>query len=188
MRRFSKTKEIVEKVPPYPHFCYGWQCFMKCWHPGTRAQAEWSNRVTLVLTAGKQEPRDGHPGFHRGCRHRELVLKHTAAPGQPLQDLQRHQAGYLQCPLTVILGGRWGFLYCAVLRDSVVSDSLWPHGLKPTRLLCLWGFSRQEYWSGLPCPPPGDLTNPGIKPRSPTLQADFLLSWATREAHEYWSG
>ena len=34
------------------------------------------------------------------------------------------------------------------------------------------GFSRQEYWSGLPCPPPGDLLNPGIKPMSPTLQAD----------------
>ena len=37
------------------------------------------------------------------------------------------------------------------------------------------GFSRQEYWSGLPCPPPGDLPKPGIKPRSPTLQADSLL-------------
>ena len=36
------------------------------------------------------------------------------------------------------------------------------------------GFSRPEYWSGLPCPPPGDLPNPGIKPRSPTLQADSL--------------
>ena len=34
-----------------------------------------------------------------------------------------------------------------------------------------WGFPRQEYWSGLPCPPPGDLPNPGIEPRSPTLQA-----------------
>ena len=30
------------------------------------------------------------------------------------------------------------------------------------------GFSRQEYWSGLPCPPPGDLPDPGIKPRSLT--------------------
>ena len=37
-------------------------------------------------------------------------------------------------------------------------------------------FSRQEYWSGLPCPPPGELPNPGIKPRSPTLQTDFLPS------------
>ena len=36
------------------------------------------------------------------------------------------------------------------------------------------GFSRQVYWSGLPCPPPGNLPNPGIEPRSPTLQADCL--------------
>ena len=38
------------------------------------------------------------------------------------------------------------------------------------------GFSRQEYQSGLPCPPPGELPNPGIKARSPTLQADSLPS------------
>ena len=36
------------------------------------------------------------------------------------------------------------------------------------------GFSRKEYWSGLPFPPPGDLPNPGIKPGSPALQADSL--------------
>ena len=38
------------------------------------------------------------------------------------------------------------------------------------------GFSRQEYWSGLPFPSPGDLPNLGIEPVSPTLQADTLLS------------
>ena len=38
------------------------------------------------------------------------------------------------------------------------------------------GFSRQEYWRGLPCPPPRDLLSPGIEPRSPTLQADSLPS------------
>ena len=37
-------------------------------------------------------------------------------------------------------------------------------------------FSRQEYWSGLPFPSPGDLPRPGIKPGSPALQADALLS------------
>ena len=42
-------------------------------------------------------------------------------------------------------------------------------------LLCM-GFSRQEYWSGLPFPSPGDLSNPGIKPTSPTLWADSLPS------------
>ena len=46
----------------------------------------------------------------------------------------------------------------------------------------LWGLSRQEYWSGLPCPASGNLPIPGIKPRSPALQSDFLLTWATREA------
>ena len=45
---------------------------------------------------------------------------------------------------------------------SVMSNSLWPHGLYPTRLICPWGFSRQEYWSGLPFPSPGDLSNPGV--------------------------
>ena len=39
-----------------------------------------------------------------------------------------------------------------------------------------WGFSRQEWWSGLPCPPPGDLPNSEIKPRSPALQMDYLTS------------
>ena len=40
------------------------------------------------------------------------------------------------------------------------------------------GFSRQEYWSGLPFPSPGDLPNPGIEPRSSALQADSLVSEA----------
>ena len=44
-------------------------------------------------------------------------------------------------------------------------------------------FSRQQYWSGSPCPSPGDLSDPGIKPGFPALQADSLLTvWATKEA------
>ena len=58
----------------------------------------------------------------------------------------------------------------------MVSNSLRPHGLQPARLLCPWGFARQEYWSGLPCPPPGDLPNPGIESRSHALQVDSLLT------------
>ena len=38
------------------------------------------------------------------------------------------------------------------------------------------GFSRQEYWSGLPLPSPGDLSNPGTEPRSPALEAGALTS------------
>ena len=65
---------------------------------------------------------------------------------------------------------------CCCLVTSVVLDSVQPYGLWPTRLLCPWGFSRQEYWSGLPCPPLGDLPNPGTEPRSLALQADSLPS------------
>ena len=46
------------------------------------------------------------------------------------------------------------------------------------------GFSRQECWSGLPCPPPGDLPNPGIKPvslSSPALAGGFFTTSATWE-------
>ena len=49
------------------------------------------------------------------------------------------------------------------------------HGLSVNGILFM-GFSGQESWSGLPCLSPGDLPDPGIKPRSPALQANSLLS------------
>ena len=61
-----------------------------------------------------------------------------------------------------------------MLSRLVMSDSLRPCALQPARLLGPWGFSRQECWSEVPGPPPGDLPNPGIKPKSPALQADSL--------------
>ena len=100
---------------------------------------------------------------------------------------------------------------------SVVSHSLWPHELQHTRppcpsptpgvhsnshhrvpLVTPWTivcqtplsmrFFRQEYWSGLPFPYPGDLPDPGIEPESSALQVNSCLAggvftnWATREA------
>ena len=48
------------------------------------------------------------------------------------------------------------------------------------------GFSRQEYWSDLPCPLPGDLPDPGIEPGSPALQADSLpLSYQGSPLYTY---
>ena len=49
------------------------------------------------------------------------------------------------------------------------------------------GFSRQEYWSGLPCPPPGDLPNPGVKPtslKSPAVADGFFTTSTTWGAQE----
>jgi len=58
---------------------------------------------------------------------------------------------------------------------SVVSDSVTPWTIACQAPLSM-EFSRQEYWSGLPFPSPGDLPDPGIEHRSPALQADSLLS------------
>ena len=68
---------------------------------------------------------------------------------------------------------------CVVHSPSVVSDSLWPHGLLcDPRLLCPWEFSRKEYWSGLPCPLPrgSSLAKDWIQICNPALQSDSLLS------------
>ena len=64
---------------------------------------------------------------------------------------------------------------CVYLSSSVLSDSLQPHGLySPGSSLC--GIHGKKCWSGLPFLSPGDLLNPEIKPRSPSLQADSLPS------------
>ena len=49
-------------------------------------------------------------------------------------------------------------------------------GLKPARLLCPWGFSRQEYWSGFPFPSPGDLPHTGMGPTSLALRGGFFTT------------
>ena len=77
---------------------------------------------------------------------------------------------------------------CALLWQiaSVMSNSLQPHGLYVAHQAPLsMGFSRQEYWNGLPCPPPGDLPDPEIKPMSlisPVLAGNFFTPSTTWEA------
>ena len=61
-----------------------------------------------------------------------------------------------------------------VLRCLVMSNSLWLHGAHQAPLSM--EFSRQEYWSGLPFPPPGDLPDPGTEPMSPALAARFFTT------------
>ena len=68
---------------------------------------------------------------------------------------------------------------------SVVSNSATPWTVACQAPLSM-GFSRQEYWSGLPCPSPRDLPNPGIEPASlgsPALAGEFFTTSATWEAH-----
>ena len=63
-------------------------------------------------------------------------------------------------------------------RDDSLSLKVIPLSVAQTCtcMLSHSGFSRQEYWSGLPFPPPGNLPDSGIKPTSPALQADFFVT------------
>ena len=75
---------------------------------------------------------------------------------------------------SVLFPSAWRISLCLVTQSCLTLCD--PMDCSPTRLLCPWGFSRQEYLSKLPCPPPEDLPNPGIEPRSPALQVDSLSS------------
>ena len=111
---------------------------------------------------------------------------HELSKGNPWSNAETLRGWQEQCQVALISPTAWrdkqwvdsrcGKDQGLVLSCSVVSNSLRSHGLWPTRLLCPWGFSRKEYWSGLPCPPPGDLPNSGIEPRSPPLWMDSLPS------------
>ena len=73
--------------------------------------------------------------------------------------------------------GEWWLLFVVVCRLLIVVTSLVKH---PSM-----GFSRQEYWSGLPCPPAGNLPDPGIEPASltsPSLARRFFSTSMTWEA------
>ena len=92
----------------------------------------------------------------------------------PTQDIFAHHESCQQCY----------FARCRLIsfdlesesESEVVPHSLGPHGLVAYQAPPSVGFSRQEYWSGVPFPSPGDLPDPGIKPGSTTLQADALTS------------
>ena len=89
----------------------------------------------------------------------------TAHLGWP----HRAWLSFTELDKAVVLGRRvsWAAQSCPTLCDPMDCSLLAPLSM---------GFSRQEYWSGLPFPFPGDLPHPGIKPESPTLQADSLPS------------
>ena len=77
------------------------------------------------------------------------------------------------------------YLCVCMLTHSVISNSLWPQGLQPTRLLCPWNSPGKKYWSGLPFPSPGDLPDSGMECASlapSALAGRFFTSGITWEA------
>ena len=74
-------------------------------------------------------------------------------------------------PSTLFIAGQYGVCVLSHFSPVRLFVILWTAAHQAPLSM---GFSRPEYWSGLPYPPPRDLPNQGIKPQSPTLQADSL--------------
>ena len=119
-------------------------------------------------------------GLSRNCS--QGFLKAVTQGSSPVSwsVLLSHKCAqwFLLWDVTLVVISNWGNVDSARLRKKVkLLSRVWlfatpwtiTHQVPPSM-----EFSRQEYWSGLPFPSPGDLLDPGIKPRSPNLQADSL--------------
>ena len=122
---------------------------------------------SLIVTTSQ-----GNDSVSKICRAEFAVCNLGQSQGDAACKLP-HLGGLL---LSVLSNCIWLF------SQSVMSDSATPWTVACQAPLSV-RFSRQEYWSGSPFPSPGDLLDPGIQLRSPTLQADFFIFivWAIRE-------
>ena len=107
------------------------------------------------------------------CTANSKKVPAVFAPGKPSLSGFWMAASFL-CPRTLekerdLLSGTSSLKVKMLVRHVRLFVTAWTVARQAPLSM---GFSRQEYWSGLPCPSPGDLSDPGIEPRSPTLQAD----------------
>ena len=134
-----------------------------------RQRMTWMGLETVILSEGRQTKTNAWYRLHVECKkekHKWTYLQDRN--GVHTYGYQEERGGKL---------GDWDWhTHTATAAHSLqLCLIVWPCGLQPIRLLLSMAFSRQEYWSGLPCPQPGDLPNPGVEPRSPVLQAHSLL-------------
>ena len=159
----------------------------------TLTAALWT--LLLALTAAKPPPRVA--GWPLGCRELTAgpcgvrghvrkwrgaqghVWSPTAWAGVPaclprcVASSKAPRRSVPQCPCLRDGGNESGQFTGWLLIAALSCLTLRPRGLKPARLLGSTGISRQEHWSALPFPPPGDLPDPGMESESP-MSADSL--------------
>ena len=166
-----------------------WLCLtfcdlMDCSHPGSSVhrilrQEYWNTGIGFSPRKGSSQFRDRTHVSYISCIGRWVLYHqcHLGSPNMPCTPLENPVSGLLLSLHKQCSPSPQGRL--TVAKESEVTQ-LCPTLCDPMDCslsgFSIHRFSRQECWSGLPFPSPGDLPNPGIEPGSPTLQADALPS------------
>ena len=156
---------VIPVHQPWAPCCLKWQ---------SQSGSIVSAALPLALrfsTLSKVKTKTLQPEVTRHISLADILGSRMAGRGSLRGGSVSHPLPFLQCSLRSFqqIPPPLGFL-----KELCLVSQLCPALYEPAKFLCPWGFSRQEYWSGLLCPTPRDLANPGIKPRSPALQVDSL--------------
>ena len=144
------------------------------------AKASISSLYSRML--GSRMHEEGHSELHQEV-HRLWGGSSELQVGAGSSESERSHWISIVWPLTMSSVALKGML-CVLNCFNQVQLYVTPWTIAHQALLSM-GFSRQEYWSGLPCPPPGDLPDPGLEPKSllsPALASVFFTTNATWEA------
>ena len=143
-------------------FCYDWQLGNQTDSSSFQMSHDWLSHEDLALgqTEGMWES--------KVIKISSLSSQHCAVSETAMPKAQTIKITP-PCSFPPPLNNRATTSTCA----EFVSNSLWPYELQPIRLI---GFFRQEYWGGLPCPPPGDLLNPRLNSCLLHWKADFFTT------------
>ena len=126
----------------------------------------------LVGTEGRVQIICGEKRTDLGRTQTHVVMSSLGSyPGYSLSGLQSLERG---CHSSVSSRPPRDSYCCSATKSC--PTFLPSHGLYSRQVPLSMGFPRQEYWSGLPFPPPGDLPDPGIKPESPALAGGFFTT------------
>ena len=121
-----------------------WKCFVFFWEPGILVHASQGALVVKnpPASAGDIRAMGLIPGSGRvpGEGHGRLQFVGSQRIRHDWSDLAHTQSSRQRMPKWLVLSKNPSCMCACVLSSSVVSDSLWPHGLWPTRLLCPWNF------------------------------------------------
>ena len=159
---------------------------MDCSLPGSPVHGIFQARV-LEWVAISFSRGSSHPGIESGSPALQADALPSEPPGKPLCP---HLMFILQYPASPVLHlWRYSWIpspmaeteipfltFPSICACSVLSDSFTTPWIVTHQAPLSMEFSRQEYWSGLPFPSPGDLPYPGIKPGSPALAGGFCTT------------